>query len=339
MLGIKIVGVNFGRMMTKVGVMTINADGGVRHLVAPRRFETYPKTSSGHNAQSLAAAAIAAMQDAMREADVQRSDLDGAGISIGLKLTGEILIQEDGSLARNTGFTAGALNESGETIFDLISRVAQAFPGMKTFAANDGDLEAFGIARQYGYRNSLVLKFGNELAAGYIDENGEVAAGINEFGNVILDFAESCPKQAGTEVRGYAGGLISWIGIEHAARESKLYEKYGFDETVEVPNVLSRWLTAGRPEQKADAEKVFARVGQYIAVLEKSLAQYYTIQHIVLTGGILAGEAGTVISSAANRSLAQEDVIRVLSPDPLILKFGALVGLTHKAALVCGKRR
>ncbi|MGB8983845.1 MAG: hypothetical protein WCC12_18385 [Anaerolineales bacterium] len=329
---IRIAGVNFGRVMTKVGVMAIDDTGEFRHLVTPRRFETYPKTTTLHNAQTLSARAIAAMQAAIREAGLSISEIDAVGISIGLKLTGEVFIREDGTVVRNAGFTEGVLNEYGDSTFDLIRHVSQAFPGKLAFAGNDGDLEAFGIARQHGYRNTLVLKFGNELAAGYIDGNGEVADGINEFGNVILDFAASCPKQDGTEVRGYAGGLIPWIGIEQAAREMKLHDKYGFAETVEVPEVLRQWLMNGTPQQKDDAEKVFSRIGRYIAILGKALANYYAIEHIVLTGGILAGKAGDLVSAAANRSLADADMVRVLSPDPMVLKFGALVGLTYKAA-------
>jgi len=329
---VRIAGVNFGRMMTKVGVMAIDDTGKFRHLVTPRRFETYPETAIVHNARTLSARAIAAMQAAIREAGLSISEIDVVGISIGLKLTGEVFIREDGTVVRNAGFTEGVLNEYGDSTFDLIRHVSQGFPGQLAFAGNDGDLEAFGIARQHGYRNTLVLKFGNELAAGYIDGNGEVADGLNEFGNVILDFAASCPKQDVTEVRGYAGGLIPWIGIEQAAREMKLHDKYGFAETVEVPEVLRQWLMNGTPQQKDDAEKVFSRIGRYIAILGKALANYYAIEHIVLTGGILTGKSGDLVSAAANRSLAVGDMVRILSPDPMVLKFGALVGLTYKAA-------
>jgi hypothetical protein len=331
---VKIVGVNFGRMMTKVGVMAIDDTGEFRHLVTPRRFETYPGAANFHSVQALSARAIAAMKDTIREASVPMSELDGVGISVGLKLIGEVLISEDSRVLKNSGFTGGALNEYGESSFDLIWHVSQAFPGKTTFAGNDGDLEALGIAKRHGYRNTLVLKFGNELAAGYINEKGDVADGINEFGNVIIEFAESSPRQSGTEVRGYAGGLISWLGIEHSARELKLYDKYGFDETVEVPSVLSCWLINGTVKQKNDARKVFVRVGRYIAVLAKTLAKYYTIEHIVLTGGILLGESGVVISTVANQSFASDDMVKILSDNPITLKFGALVGLTYKAAMI-----
>jgi hypothetical protein len=194
-------------------------------------------------------------------------------------------------------------------------------------------MEAFGIAKRYEYCNTLVLKFGNELAAGYINENGEVADGINEFGNVVIDFAETNPRQQGTEVQGYAGGLISWIGIEHSARELKLYDKYGFDETIEMPSVLSGWLMNGTMKQKNDARKVFAQVGRHIAVLGKTLAKYYTIEQIVLTGGILLGQSGAVISTAANQYFGTVNMVKILSDNPITLKFGALVGLTYKAAM------
>jgi galactokinase/mevalonate kinase-like predicted kinase len=331
---VKIVGVNFGRMMTKVGVMAIDDMGQFCHLAMPRRFETHPKNEI-HNVQTLSDRAITAMKDILKEAGVSISELNGIGVSIGLKLTGEIIIRADGKILKNAGFTEGSLNENGDSTFDLIWRVSQAFLGKATFAVNDGDMEALGIARQYGYRNTLVLKFGNELAAGYINEEGEVVAGVNEFGNVVLDFAENAPRQEGTEVRGYAGGLIPWLGIEHNARELKLYDKYGFDETVAAPNVLSRWLIDGTEQQKDDARKVFTRVGHYIAMLGKALAKYYTIEHIVLTGGILMGETGSTISIAANRSLVSQDMVRPLDDNPLTLKFGALVGLTYKAALYC----
>jgi len=207
------------------------------------------------------------------------------------------------------------------------------FPEKKVFAQNDGKMETFGVSQRYGCRNTLVLKFGNDLASGYIDKDGRITDGVNEFDKVIINLQEgTASMRANKQMSGGAGTYISWSGIENNARMLGLYEKYGFRDEDAVPDILRQWLTEGNREQKEDAVCVFTEVGKCIASLVKSLEQYYHIENVVLSGGSLFGASGREILHSANKALRDESKkITIICDNEMDLKYGCLVGLTYFA--------
>ncbi|MEK7200222.1 MAG: hypothetical protein AAB212_09950, partial [Bacteroidota bacterium] len=330
-LPVKIAGVSFGKIMTKIGIMEIDERGTYRHLSNPVSFRTWPEGSDRTDVLSLIKRAVVIMHKRLQEAGMTLEAIDYIGISV------SVLVSHSNIVKVRTGFSAEFSSESMDELTQIKDAFSKEFPGKEIFIENDGNLEAFGISRRYGWRNALALKFGNTLSAGYIDKNGSIGNGVNEFTKVVVDFYDDAILHGLTKVRGVAGSYISWYGIENNARFLGMYKKYSFGEKDEVPRILCNWLENGNEKQKRDARLVFDNVGKWIASLAISLEGYYIIEHILLSGGILMGETGKVIAHSANKRLKSENKVKVVSDNETDLKYGCFAGLTYLAQELKGK--
>jgi anaerobic magnesium-protoporphyrin IX monomethyl ester cyclase len=327
---VKIIGINFGKMMTKAGIAEIDGKGMFRHLCEPVSFRTWPEGADRSDLKPLIARAVKAVREKVSESGLDISVFDGIGVSVSVVVRGNSIVKF------RTGISADFSQDALEQLGEIKRLISSEFPGKEITLENDGNLEALGVARSLGLRNTLTLKFGNTLSAGLTDENGRISEGINEFTKSVIDMSADAYMHNLTKVIGWAGSYISWFGIENNARILGLYEKYDFDSEKEVPRVLRRWLSDGSDEQKKDARQVFERVGRCIAALVRSLEPLYKIDHVVLSGGILAGESGKIITGSANTELsrgkeAASERVRLVDENEMELRYGYLKGLAYLA--------
>ncbi|MDD3297205.1 MAG: HAD-IA family hydrolase, partial [Candidatus Omnitrophica bacterium] len=172
--------------------------------------------------------------------------------------------------------------------------------------------------------------FGNTLSSGYIDGRGNLEEAVAEFTKVIINMGSDAIEHTVTGIWGWAGAYISWWGIENAARHYGLYERYGFSQRDKVPNILRDWLVNGNLQQHGDAQRVFRLVGKNITRLVKALSDFYDIDRVALTGGILYDGPGEVIVDAAGQAESGVDVV-MASTKKQDLQHGYLRGLAYKA--------
>ncbi|NQT22094.1 MAG: hypothetical protein HQ579_01505 [Candidatus Omnitrophica bacterium] len=81
---VRIVGVNFGHWMTKVGIMQIDESGKFEYISEPARFRTRSGNTDQLDIHSLSETTIGIIRRQMRDAGLSEDDLYAIGISLGL---------------------------------------------------------------------------------------------------------------------------------------------------------------------------------------------------------------------------------------------------------------
>jgi len=316
--------VNIGKTKIKFGIARIEENGTYR-LSSVFDINTWEQGEDRRQYNLIEGKVISGINRLLKQSGLSTEDIDGIGLS------GAVIVKNGAPLPLRTGFSTFFSDESLKELTFICDAVSRAFGNLPVIMGNDGDMEALSIAKIHQYKNTLVLKFGTTLAAGYIDEDGNIFQGVNEFNRLVIDLSKDAFLQDSTKVRGTAGRYISWVGIENIARVLGLYEKYGFSPEDKVPKILRAWLDNGTEEQKQDASKVFAEVGKYVGVMADEASRYVKVDNVVISGGLVAGKAGEIIIQSANdylRKIISGTTISVSlsSEDIEVLRYGGLIG-------------
>ncbi|MDD3150655.1 MAG: hypothetical protein PHV68_07450, partial [Candidatus Gastranaerophilales bacterium] len=253
-------------------------------------------------------------------------DISFIGVSIGS------IVREMKKVAVPTGVLSDFSRKDLVRFDSIRERIARLI-GKPILFGNDGDVEGLGIARGRKLRDALILKFGTSLAATYIQSDGRIGDGINEFTKAVINMDESTFAHYETRVKGCAGSYISWTGICNIAQSLGLDKKYGLTANDPIPKILRSWLTDDTTEKAKDARKVFEKVGEQVANLVITLGQYYQIEHILFSGGIVAGRAGEIIVTTVHTAMHDHGMeiarVEIVSESVKYLRFGFLFGLVE----------
>ncbi|MCX7599733.1 MAG: ROK family protein [Armatimonadetes bacterium] len=167
--------------------------------------------------------------------------------------------------------------------------------------ANDGDVAALAGSMSLGVKAILGLAMGTSLAAGYVDEAGNITGWLNELGSVPIDWRRDAPAERWSGDAGTGGEYLSQDAVVRLAKVAGLSS-----ETAMAPadhlKMVQELVEDGDPRAIAVMESVGCYLGYSIAFF----ANFYPARHVLLLGRVMSGKGGTVILGKAREVLADE---------------------------------
>jgi len=323
----KILAVNVGKHYLKFGIAEIDENKKLSFLSEPVSIPTWEEGDDRTEAQALFEKIIQHAKSLIRQSELTEEQIKAIGLSL------SVVVPKEKVVTVGTGFAEQFTPESVKMLGEIAEIISREFNGIPVYTANDGDLEAFGVARTRGFTNALVLKYGNELAAGFIDEEGKISEGVNEFTKMVVDFDDNAPIDDGTQIPGTSGQFISWLGINHLAQRlgvDKIVQDMGLGEN--IPQVLSNALNERKSPLYEHAKMVYERAGEYVAELTVEMSKNYPVQRVVISGGLVYGHAGEIILNSFKKKLKelhQPEIQAFRSDDLRALRYGALIGAAY----------
>lgn len=197
--------------------------------------------------------------------------------------------------------------------------------GVPLAVANDGDVAALAGSMSLGVNAVLGLALGTSLAAGYVDEAGNISGWLNELGSVPVDWRPDAPAERWSGDAGTGGEYLSQDAIGRLAQAAGVC----FDEAMSPRDrlkLVQKTAEAGDPCAVAVMETEGCYLGYSIAFF----ANFYPARHVLLLGRVMSGEGGAIILRKAQEVLATEfpDVAQRLSlhlPDEWTRRLGQAV--------------
>jgi predicted NBD/HSP70 family sugar kinase len=246
---------------------------------------------------------------------------------------------------------AGAVKENGEiaAVSKIIRKVAQQKDegpeldkirhlgryltesegvSIPVYVVNDGDALAFGFATYAEMRDTLCLGFGTSLAVGYIDEEGKLESEFGEGSKTIGDMSDHAAEHTGTGVKGVVQQYASQYGIVRVASDYPLFKQL-LDSTDE----RDRARRVGEEVElfSRDGEKVLEKVADFIAVTIAQLHRQYRMENVILSGGVMNSESGTIILDKVREKIrADFPVINPLNIQTSVMIEKKVEGMSNK---------
>jgi len=323
----KILVINIGKQYLKFGIAEIDENKKLSFWSEPVSIPTWEEGNDRADAQALFKRIIQHAKNLIRQSGLAEGQIKAIGLSL------SVVVPKEKVLTVGTGFAEHFTPEGVRMLGEIAEIISREFNDVPVYAANDGDLEAFGVARTEGFTNTLVLKYGNELAAGFIDEEGGISDGVNEFTKMVIDFGDNAPVDNGTQIRGTSGQFISWLGINYIAQHlgvDKILQGMGLGEN--IPKVLSDALNEKANPLYEYAKIVYEKAGEYVAELAVEMSKSYPVQRVVISGGLVHGNGGEIILSVVKKRLEelhQSEIQAVRTDDLRTLRYGALIGAAY----------
>ena len=166
---------------------------------------------------------------------------------------------------------------------------------------NDGEVTALAGSAALGQPAVLGLSMGSSLAAGFVTPQGAVTTWLNELAFAPVDFRPEAPADEWSGDRG--------VGVEYFSQHAvaRLLPAAGIElpAVMPLPEKLAHvqeLMAAGDRR----ARQIYETIGVYLGYELATYAEFYDARHILLLGGVSAGEGGNVIASQAVRVLREE---------------------------------
>lgn len=166
---------------------------------------------------------------------------------------------------------------------------------------NDGDVTALAASMSLGRDAVLGVAMGTSVAAGYVDQDGNLTNWLSELAFVPVDYRVDGPADEWSGDRGCAvqyfsqqgvGRLLPLAGI-HLPTSLKLPEQL---------EELQRLMLAGDPRARLVYEAVGTAFGYAIA----HFASFYEMNCLLIMGRVTSGQGGSIIIEQARLVLRDE---------------------------------
>jgi len=188
--------------------------------------------------------------------------------------------------------------EFREWIMPMGERVSEAFGGVPTGVAHDGDMTPLWAYVDMGIERVLGLSLGTGLGAGFVGEEGRLPGLLCEVGKTILDLSPAAPEHIYNKTRGPALHYCSQNAVFRLAEEAGI-SLDDFDLLAEKLRHVQR--LAGEGDDRAKA--IFETVGRYLATAVAEFHGYFETEHVLLVGRVTAGPTGELLAEAARAAL------------------------------------
>lgn len=205
--------------------------------------------------------------------------------------------------------------------------------GVPLAVANDGDVAALAGSMSLGVNAVLGLALGTSLAAGFVDEAGNITGWLNELGSVPVDWRPDAPAERWSGDAGTGGEYLSQDAVVRLAEVAGV-SPGGSGLPAERLRQIQQMVTDGDKQATAVMESVGCYLGYSIAFF----ASFYPARHVLLLGRVMSGEGGAIILRKAQEVIATEfpDVAGRLSlhlPDDWTRRLGQAVAAASLPAL------
>ncbi len=160
-------------------------------------------------------------------AGISEVKLDGIGLSTAGAVVNGRITQEGTRAYRGIGS-----EEFWTKVAPMGRRISESLGGVPVGVLNDGDAAALSLAGTLGLNNVLALSLGTGLAAGYVDNKGQLNDYLGEMGKCSIDLSSEAGYHEGLRIRGALQQYTSQRGVLHLARKVWPDFDKGFEEIV-----------------------------------------------------------------------------------------------------------
>jgi predicted NBD/HSP70 family sugar kinase len=166
---------------------------------------------------------------------------------------------------------------------------------------NDGDVTALAASMSLGRNAVLGVAMGTSVAAGYVDQAGNLTNWLSELAFVPVDYRPDGPSDEWSGDQGCAVQYFSQQGV------GRLLPLAGIDlpSSLKLPEQLEelqRLMLHGDPR----ARKVYEAIGIALGYAIAHFAGFYEMGCLLIMGRVTSGQGGTVIIEQAQTVLRDE---------------------------------
>jgi predicted NBD/HSP70 family sugar kinase len=173
--------------------------------------------------------------------------------------------------------------------------------GVPFEVANDGEVTALAGSMALDDNAVLGISMGTSLAGGYVQATGDITPWLNELAFAPIDYQPEAPAD---EWSGDIGCGVQYFSQQAVARFAR---RAGFVFADELPvtgqlAVVQQALSAGDTRARA----VYETIGTCFGYALGHYRDFYRFRHVLLLGGVAAGDAGKLIVDRAIAVLQAE---------------------------------
>jgi predicted NBD/HSP70 family sugar kinase len=259
---------------------------GRKTFAAEFKWDPKPQTDPAYHYEHI--------RQAIRAAAATLPRLDAIGVSsAGVYVANE---------ARIASLFRGVPRATFESeIVPMYHRIEEEFGGIPVVVANDGSVSALAGSMSLNRNRVLGLAFGSSLAAGYVDDSGNITTWLDELAFVPIDMNPLAPPDEWSGDRG--------CGVQYLSQQAvnRLLTPAGIDvpPAMSVPECLEH-VQALMQKGDARAEQIYQTIGAYFGYALAHYANYYDIGTVLVMGRVTTGAGGEIILKVANEVLTRE---------------------------------
>lgn len=166
---------------------------------------------------------------------------------------------------------------------------------------NDGDVTALAASMSLGRNAVLGVAMGTSVAAGYVDQAGNLTNWLSELAFVPIDYRPDGPSDEWSGDQGCAVQYFSQQGV------GRLLPLAGIDlsPSLKLPEQLEelqRLMLQGDPR----ARKVYEAIGIALGYSIAHFASFYEMGCLLIMGRVTSGQGGSLIIEHAQAVLRDE---------------------------------
>jgi len=183
---------------------------------------------------------------------------------------------------------------------DIFLDLAKSY-GVPFEVLNDGDVTALAGSMSLGRNAVLGVAMGTSVAAGYVDQGGNLTNWLSELAFVPVDYRQDGPADEWSGDRGCAVQYFSQQGVGRLLPLAgiRLPASMRLPEQLEE---LQKLLLAGDPR----AGQVYAAIGLAFGYAIAHFASFYELGCLLIMGRVTSGQGGTIIIEQARMVLRDE---------------------------------
>ena len=166
---------------------------------------------------------------------------------------------------------------------------------------NDGDVTALAASMSLGRNAVLGLAMGTSVAAGYVDQAGNLTNWLSELAFVPIDYRPSGPADEWSGDRGCAVQFFSQQGVGRLLPLAGI----ALPPSLKLPEQLEelqRLMLTGDPRARQVYEAIGIALGYSIA----HFTSFYEMGCLLIMGRVTSGQGGTIIIDRAKDVLRDE---------------------------------
>ena len=195
------------------------------------------------------------------------------------------------------GIPESLFNTTVRHIFRDVSREMN----LPITVVNDGEVTALAGSMSLKKNSVLGISMGTSLAAGYVNQDGNITTQLNELAFVPVDYNPDAPAD---EWSGDLGCGVQYFSQQAVAR---LLEPAGIDlnHIPDLPSKLKEVQILMEAEDSR-ARKIYETIGVYLGYTLPHLADFYDFENILFLGRVTSGTGGEIIQTTAQKVLDSE---------------------------------
>ncbi len=173
--------------------------------------------------------------------------------------------------------------------------------GVPLEVVNDGEVTALAGSMSLEDDSILGIAMGSSLAAGYVNDEGNITGWLNELAFAPVDYNLTAPVDEWSGNRGVGARYFSQQAVFRLAPQVGIIIPEGVTNAEKLKFVQEK-LDAGH----AGARQIWQTIGTYLGYAIPHYADFYALKHALILGRVTSGAGGNIILNTAQNVLRME---------------------------------